>query len=52
MWRRVSNQQKMRRYPYHLRKKIKDELKRLEDEDIIEKVDGPQEWISNLVVIP
>ena len=44
--------QKMRRYPYHLRKQIKEELKRLENEDIIEKVEGPQEWISNLVVVP
>jgi len=30
----------MRRYPYHLRKQIKDELKRLENEVIIEKVEG------------
>ena len=43
--------QKLRRYPYHLRKAIKEELKRLEKEDIIEKVNGPQEWISNLVVV-
>ena len=32
--------QKHRRYPYHLRKKIKAELERLEKEDIIERVEG------------
>ena len=35
----------LRRYPYHLRKDIRDELRRLEEADIIEKVEGPQEWI-------
>ena len=44
--------QKMYRYPYHLRQKIKTELKRLEDLDVIEKTTGPQEWVSNVVATP
>ena len=44
--------QNLRRYPYHLRKDIRAELKRLEEADIIEKVKGPQEWISNFVIVP
>ena len=44
--------QKMYRYPYHLRKKINDEIKRLENLDIIEKTSGPQDWVSNLVATP
>ena len=44
--------QKLRRQPYHLREAIQKELDRLESEDIIEKVEGPQQWVSNLVVIP
>jgi hypothetical protein len=35
-----------RRIPFHLRKKVEDELKRLEKLDIIEKVDGPTPWVS------
>ncbi|XP_065665580.1 uncharacterized protein LOC136087004 [Hydra vulgaris] len=42
----------LRRYPYHLRKDIRAELRRLEEADIIEKVEGPQEWISNFVIVP
>ena len=44
--------QKFRKYPYHLRGKIKQELERLENEGIIESVTGPQEWVSNLVATP
>ena len=44
--------QNLRRYPYHLRKDIRAELRRLEEADIIEKVEGPQEWISNFVIVP
>ena len=43
--------QKYRRQPYHLRKAIEKEIKRLEAEDVIEKT-GPQEWVSNVVAIP
>ena len=44
--------QNLRRYPYHLRKDIRAELKRLEEADIIAKVEGSQEWISNFVIVP
>ena len=42
----------MYRHPYHLRKKINDEIKRLENLDTIDKTYGPQEWVSNLVATP
>lgn len=41
-----------RRIPFHLRKQVEIELKRLEDMDIIEKVDGPTDWVSPIVVAP
>ena len=41
-----------RRVPYHLRKKVEDELKKLEDLDIIEKASGPTPWVSPIVVVP
>lgn len=41
-----------RRIPFHLRKKVKAELKRLEDLDIIEKVEGPTPWVSPIAVAP
>jgi len=41
-----------RRIPFHVRKDVEDELKRLEDMDIIEKVDGPTPWVSPIVVVP
>ena len=44
--------QKMRRQPYHVRETMRKELDRLEREGVIEKVNGPQEWASNLVVTP
>ena len=44
--------QKMRRHPYHIREAIRKEIYRLEKEGVIEKVNGPQEWASNLVVTP
>ena len=44
--------QNLRRYPYHLRKDIRVELRRLEEADIIEKVEGAQEWINNFVIVP
>ena len=40
------------RIPFHLRKKVSVELKKLEMQGIIEKVEGPTPWISPLVVIP
>jgi len=44
--------QSARRIPFHLRKKVSAELKKLEQEEIIEKVEGPTPWVSPLVVIP
>lgn len=44
--------QPARRIPFHLRKKVSVELKKLETQGIIEKVEGPTPWISPLVVIP
>jgi hypothetical protein len=35
-----------------MRKKVEDELKRLEELDIIERVDGPTPWVSPIVVAP
>ena len=44
--------QKARQIPFHLRKKVEYELKILEEQHIIERVDGPTPWISPLVLIP
>ncbi|GFS20935.1 transposon Ty3-G Gag-Pol polyprotein [Elysia marginata] len=44
--------QKHRRIPYHIRKDTEAELKRLEEQDIIENVEGPTPWVSPIVVIP
>ena len=44
--------QSARRIPFHLRKKVSAELKKLEEQDVIEKVKGPTPWVSPLVVIP
>jgi transposase InsO family protein len=44
--------QQHRRIPFHLRKKVEAELERLEELDIIEKIDGPTPWVSPIVVAP
>lgn len=41
-----------RRIPFHLREKVEKELERLEQLDIIEKVNGPTQWVSPIVVAP
>lgn len=41
-----------RRIPFHVRKQVEQELKKLEALDIIEKVDGPTPWVSPIVVAP
>ena len=43
--------QQARRIPFHLRRKVSGALQQLENDDIIEKVEGPTTWISPLVVI-
>lgn len=42
--------QRHRRIPFHIRKDVETELKRLEDLDVIEKVNGPTPWVSPVVV--
>ena len=44
--------QRVRRQPYHLRTKIKKEIQKLLAEGIIECVNTPQEWMSNIVITP
>ena len=41
-----------KRIPFHLRKKVEQDLLALEQQNIIEKVDEPTPWVSPLVVIP
>ena len=42
-------QQSVRRLPYHTRKRVSDELKRLQALDIIEPATGPTTWVSPTV---
>lgn len=44
--------QPQRRIPFHLRKKVEAELERLEQLDIIEKIEGPTPCVSTIVVAP
>ena len=45
--------QPQRRLPYHLRKEVSKELKKLADQDIIERVENePTPWISPIVCTP
>jgi len=48
----VPSSQPARRIPFHVREQVEQELDRLEELDVIEKVDGPTPWVSNLVVAP
>ena len=41
-----------RRIPFHVRKQVEDKLKELENEDIIERAEGPTPWVSPIVVVP
>ena len=43
---------KHRRIPFHVRKDVERELERLENEDIIEKVEGPTPLVSPTVTVP
>jgi hypothetical protein len=42
----------VRRIPFHVRENVEKEIKRLENLDVIEKVNGATPWVSNLVVAP
>ena len=46
--------QPQRRIPYHIREKVKDALKDLEKQDIIERLQEsqPTPWVSPIVAIP
>ena len=41
-----------RRIPFHVRKQVEDKLRQLENEDIIERAEGPTPWVSPIVVVP
>ena len=41
-----------RRVPFHLRKKVEDQLDKLLQEDIIEVAEGPTPWVSPIVIVP
>ena len=41
-----------RRIPFHVRKQVESKLKEMEDNDIIERVEGPTPWVSPIVVVP
>ncbi|KAJ1119863.1 hypothetical protein NDU88_008048 [Pleurodeles waltl] len=41
-----------RRVPFHLRPVVEEELRLLEEQGVIEKVDGPTPWVSPLVIAP
>ena len=41
-----------RRIPFHVRKQVVDKLRQLENEDIIERAEGPTPWVSPIVVVP
>ena len=40
-----------RKVPFTLREKLKEELDRMVCLDIIDKVEGPTDWVSNLVIV-
>ena len=44
--------QNSRRLPHSMRKKVNEKLKEMEEQDIIEKVDGVTPWLSPLIPIP
>ena len=45
--------QRQRRIPYHVRNDVSKELKKLEEQDIVEKVaNQPTSWISPIVITP
>ena len=44
--------QASRKIPYNLRQKLLEKLIELEENDIIEKVEGPTTWGSSLVIVP
>ena len=43
--------QPVRRIPFSVRKQVEMKLKQLEEDDVIERVNGPTPWVSPLVVV-
>ena len=41
-----------RRVPFHDRKQLEEELEKDEQQDVIERIDGPTPWVSPVVVAP
>ncbi|XP_028416022.1 uncharacterized protein K02A2.6-like [Dendronephthya gigantea] len=41
-----------RRIPFHIRKQVEQEIESLEQQGIIEAVDGPTPWVSPVVAVP
>jgi hypothetical protein len=41
-----------RRIPFHVRKKVEEKIRELEQSDIIEPAEGPTPWVSPIVVVP
>lgn len=44
--------QPARRIPFHIREKVELEIKRLDKQDVMEKVNGPTPWVSNTLIVP
>ena len=44
--------QPLRRIPFNLRDKLTEKLNELESLDIIEKVNGPTNWVSPVIIVP
>ena len=42
----------LRPVPYHLRHRLEEELRVMEEQDIIEPHEGPAPWVSNIVLSP
>ena len=38
--------------PYHLSHKVEEEIQRLEEIDVIERVTGPTPWMSPVKIVP
>ena len=45
-------QQHVRRFQYHTKKKVSKEIKRLLENDCIEKAEGPLSWVNPILVVP
>ena len=41
-----------RRMPFHVRKQLEEQLEKDEQQEVIERVDGPTPWVSSVVVAP